>query len=76
MRLRLRAHGVVSERFHSELFQEAQGLLTKFNENQHEPRLWAKTKHFMRWKIFIVENNLNLTFIKTLGNDLVFTQSY
>ena len=74
MRLRLRAHGVASERFHSELFQEPQGLLTKFNENQHEPRLWAKTKvtlHAMR--IFIVEINLNLTFMKTLGNDLVFT---
>ena len=34
--LGLRAQGVVSERFHSELFQKDSGLLTKFNENQHE----------------------------------------
>ena len=47
-RLRLRAHGVFSERFHFELFRKAADLLTKFNENQHEPRLWAKTKHFVR----------------------------
>ena len=45
---RLRAHGGVSERFHSELFQEPPGLLAKLNVNRHEPRLWAKTKHFMR----------------------------
>ena len=34
--LRLRAQGVVSERFHSELFQKTPDLFTKFNENQHE----------------------------------------
>ena len=41
--LRLRAHGVVSERFHSELFQKAPDLLTQFNKNQHKPRLRTKT---------------------------------
>ena len=41
-RLGLRAHGVVSERFHSELFQKAPDLLTKFNGNSNrEPRLWT-----------------------------------
>ena len=34
--LRLRAQGVVFERFHSKLFQKTPVLLTKFNENQHE----------------------------------------
>ena len=41
-RLGLRAHGVVSERFHSEIFQKAPDLLTKFNGNsKREPRLWT-----------------------------------
>ena len=47
-KLRLRAHGVVSDRFHSELFQKAPDLFTYFNENQHKPRLRTKTKNFMR----------------------------
>ena len=38
----LRAHGVVSERFHSELFSD---LFTKFNNNQHKPRLRTETKN-------------------------------
>ena len=40
--LRPRAHKVVFERFHSELFEKAPNLLTLFTENQHEPRLRTK----------------------------------
>ena len=36
--LRVRAHGVVSERFHSDSFQKAPDFLTQINENQHKPR--------------------------------------
>ena len=38
-----KAHGVLSERFHFDVFQKALDLLTKFNENQNEPRLWTVT---------------------------------
>ena len=36
--LRVRAHGVVSERFHSELFKKVPNFLTQINENQDKPR--------------------------------------
>ena len=46
-KLRLPSHGLVSERFRSELLQKAPDLFTQFNKNQHKPRLRTKTKNFM-----------------------------
>ena len=44
-RIRLRVHGIVSERFHSELIQKAPDLFTQFNENQHKPGIkWLRRR--------------------------------
>ena len=58
-----REHGVVPDRFHSELFQKAQGLLTKFNKN---PGQKLKTS---------CDQNFYSSYggAKTLGNNLVCT---
>ena len=38
--IRLCEHGVVSERFHSELFRKTSDFSTYFEENQHKLRLF------------------------------------
>ena len=48
MILRLRAHGVVFEHFHSELFQKAPDMFAQLNENQRKRHLRTKTENSMR----------------------------
>ena len=45
--LRPRAHKVVFERFHSELFEKAPNLFTLFTANEHEPRLRTKNNEII-----------------------------
>ena len=45
--LRPRAHKVVFERFHSELFEKAPKLFTLFTANEHEPRLRTKNNEII-----------------------------
>ena len=65
-KIRLCVRGVVFERFHFEIFQNASDFLAVFKENQHKH---CPTKKIHAMEIFIIDIIFILAVVKILGND-------